>query len=89
MRNRALICACSDKLVKPVAVREAQEHLEVLADHALEAAHRVGVLDVEPVERFHQAVGKHQQRRFLQVRDQEQQEVLMAELGEHAASRCR
>ena len=66
---------------------EAQEALEAGADRALEAAHarRIGMTDLQALERLDQALGEHQQRRLLEVRDQEQQEVLVAELRQHAA----
>ena len=64
---------------------EAQEALEAGADPALEAAHARRVGDVQALERFDQALGEHQQRCLLEVRDQEQQEVLVAELRQHAA----
>ena len=72
-------------LVEPVAVREAQEVLEVATHRALETLDRAGVVDRQLVERHHHAVGKHQQRRLLEMRDQEQQELLMPELRQHAA----
>ena len=56
-------------LMKPVAVREAQEDLEVLSHAALEAPHRIGRADIEPLQRFCQAIGEHQQRGALKMRD--------------------
>ena len=66
--------------MKPVAVREAQEDLEVLPDRALEALDRLRIVDLELLERMHEPIGEHQQRGLLEVRDQEQQEVLVAKL---------
>ena len=40
---------------------------------------------MQPLQRLHQALGEHQQRCLLEVRDQEQQKVLVAELRQHAA----
>ena len=51
----------------------------------LKRLHRLRVADVEAVHRHRQLVGEQQQRRLLEVRDQEQQEVLVPELAEHAA----
>jgi 3'-phosphoadenosine 5'-phosphosulfate (PAPS) 3'-phosphatase len=73
------------KFVEPVAVREAQEGLEIGPDAALETAHRHIVADIEVVDRIDQHLGKDQQRRPVQVGDQEDQEILVAELGQHAA----
>ena len=72
-------------LVEPVAVREAQEAGEAVADGALEAADAVGVGNVQVLQRLGQPVAEHQQRRLLEMRDQEQQEMLVAELRQHAA----
>src|SRR5689334_19705617 len=70
--------------VKPVAVGEAQENLRGLADAALEVADRLGKADIESIERNHEPVRKHQQRRLVEMRDQAQQKILMPELSEHA-----
>ena len=55
--------------MKPVAVREAQEDLEVLPHAALEAPHRIGRSNIKPLQRLRQAIGEHQQRGTLKVRD--------------------
>ena len=72
-------------LVEPVAVREAQERRIAAADRALELLDAFGVGDVQALQRIDQPVGEHQQRGLLEVRDQEQHEVLVAELRQHAA----
>src|SRR4030095_1766977 len=71
-------------LVKPVPVREPQENLQQLADRALESPDGVRIADFEPVERVHHAIRKHEQRRLVDVRNQEEQEVLMAKLAQQA-----
>ena len=73
--------------MKPVAVGEAQEDLPHLADLALEALDRIGIVDVQALEGAAEAVGHHQQGRLVQVRKQEQQEVLVAEVFQQAAAR--
>ncbi len=71
-------------VVEPVAVREAQENLEPLADRTFETLDRIGIADFQAFERVHELVGYHQQRGFLEVRDQKQQEMLVPELRQHA-----
>ena len=56
-------------LVEPVAVLEAQEVLQRVADVAPEDAVGLRVGDVEPADGGDQPVGEHVQRRFLEVRD--------------------
>ena len=65
-------------------MREAQEDLHRRADGALELAHRFQVADLEPVHRDGELVRHREQRGAVEVRDQEQQEVLVPELPEHA-----
>ena len=62
-------------------MREAQEHFHHLADGALELLHRLGVADGQPVHRHRELIGHRQQRGLVEMRDQEQQEVLVAELA--------
>src|SRR5262245_36518734 len=70
--------------VEPVAVREAQEGLLQLPDRALESLDRLGVLDVQLVERVDQPVRQHDERRPVEVSDQEQQEVLVTEVSQQS-----
>ena len=44
-------------------------------------------MDVQVMHSIHHAVGKHQQCRAMKMRDHEQQDVLVAELGQDAAFR--
>ena len=56
-----------------------------MADRALELLDRFGIADVELVERVDHAVGEHQERGLVEMRNQEQQEILMPELSEQPA----
>jgi hypothetical protein len=71
-------------LVEPVAVGEAQEGFEIGPDAALEPADRMVVADVEVIHRIDQQVGEDEQCSPVQVGDEEDKEVLVAELGQHA-----
>ena len=41
-------------------------------------------MNIEPVERVDHPVGKHEQRGFVEVRNQEQQKVLMPKLSQQS-----
>jgi len=51
----------------------------------LNARHRLHVADLHPGHRDDQTVAQHQQRGLLEVRDEPEQEVLVAELRQHPA----
>ena len=73
------------QLVEPVAVSEAQKGLETGVNPAPETAYGLRCMDVQVMHRIHHAIGKHQQRCAMEMRDHEQQNVLVTELGQDAA----
>ena len=63
---------------------EAQEILVRQPDLALERLDRLGRIIAQQAYRGHQPIAKYQQRGAVEVRDQRQQQILMAKLGEDA-----
>src|SRR5438876_127757 len=68
--------------VKPVAVSEEQEDLAQLANRTIEALDGFRVVNDEMIEHIHHEIGQHQQCRLGDVRNKEQEEILMAKLAE-------
>ena len=66
-------------------MRKAQESLEIGANPAFEAAHRNIVANIEIIDRIDQHFRKNQQRSAMQMSDQENEKILVAELRQHAA----
>src|SRR5262245_48618958 len=73
--------------VEPVAVFEAQKIFQRVADVATEYAVGLGIGDVEPADGCHEPIGEHVQRGSLKMRDEKEQEMLMAKAAEEAAIR--
>ena len=71
--------------MEPVAVGKAQERLEVVADALAKAQLGAAVADVQVVDRIDELVLEDQQRRPVEMGDQEEQQKLVSELGEDAA----
>ena len=72
-------------VMEPVAVREAQKAGKAGAYRALEFAHAGRVGNVQIFQRLGEPVRIHQQRRFLKMRNQKQQKMLVPELRQHTA----
>src|SRR5208283_1323227 len=68
-----------------IAMGEAQESLQHDADVPAETADGIAVGAIEPAHRRHHPVGDHQQRSAVKMRDQPDEEKLVAELREKSA----
>src|SRR5262245_38211906 len=74
-------------LVEPVAVLEAQEIFERMADVAAEYAVGLGIGDIEPADGRHEPIGEHVQCGPLKMRNQKEQEMLVPKTAKEAAVR--
>lgn len=64
---------------------EAQKGLEIGVKPAPETAYGLRYMDVQVMHRIYHAIGKHQQLCAMEMRDHEQQNILVTKLGQKAS----